>query len=98
MRWRFSTLEIILLLLVVAGSGMAYAWVVYGGGGLIGATYALFMCMPILAFERHIIFRRLYRRIHDAGVSSLVPRRLLHIRQRRICSRRAAFARRRRHA
>ena len=35
MRWRFSTLEIILLLLVVAGSGMAYAWVVYGGGGLI---------------------------------------------------------------
>ena len=66
MRWRFSTLEIILLLLVVAGSGMAYAWVVYGGGGLIGATYALFMCMPILAFERHIIFRRLYRRIHGS--------------------------------
>ncbi|WP_457663237.1 adenylate cyclase Cya2 [Sinorhizobium medicae] len=66
MRWRFSTLEIILLLLVVAGSGMAYAWVVYGGGGLIGATYALFMCMPIVAFERHIIFRRLYRRIHGS--------------------------------
>ncbi|MDK1384966.1 adenylate/guanylate cyclase domain-containing protein [Sinorhizobium sp. 8-89] len=64
MRWRFSTLELILLLLVVAGSGVAYAWVVYGDGGLIGATYALFSCMPILAFERRIIFRRLYRKIH----------------------------------
>ncbi|WEX78532.1 adenylate/guanylate cyclase domain-containing protein [Sinorhizobium numidicum] len=64
MRWRFSTLEIILLLLIVAGSGVAYAWAVYGDGWLIGATYAVFICMPVLAFERHIIFRRLYRRIH----------------------------------
>jgi adenylate cyclase len=65
MRWRFSTLEFILLLLVVAGSGVAYAWVVYGGGSLIGATFAVFMCMPVLAFERHIIFRTLYRKIHS---------------------------------
>ncbi|MBP1882736.1 adenylate/guanylate cyclase domain-containing protein [Sinorhizobium mexicanum] len=64
MRWRFSTLEFILLLLVVAGSGVAYAWVVYGDGGLIGAIYALFVCMPILAFERRIIFRRVYRKVH----------------------------------
>ncbi|MCG5474016.1 MAG: adenylate/guanylate cyclase domain-containing protein [Sinorhizobium fredii] len=65
MRWRFSTLEFILLLLVVAGSGVAYAWVVYGDGALIGATYAVFICMPVLAFERHIILRRLYRTIHS---------------------------------
>ncbi|PDT85244.1 adenylate/guanylate cyclase domain-containing protein [Sinorhizobium sp. BJ1] len=65
MRWRFSTLEFILLLLVVAGSGVAYAWVVYGDGALIGATFAVFICMPVLAFERRIIFRRLYRTIHS---------------------------------
>ncbi|HXV30438.1 MAG TPA: adenylate/guanylate cyclase domain-containing protein [Sinorhizobium sp.] len=64
MRWRFSTLEFILLLLIVAGSGVAYAWVVYGDGALIGATYSVFVSMPVLAFERHIIFRRLYRMIH----------------------------------
>lgn len=65
MRWRFSTFEALLLVLVVAGAGAVYAWVVFGGGGLIGATYALFVCLPILAFERRIIFRRLYRRIHS---------------------------------
>ncbi|KOF22144.1 adenylate cyclase [Ensifer adhaerens] len=65
MRWRFSTFEGLLLLLVVAGAGAVYAWVVYGTGGLIGATYAVFMCMPIVAFERRIIFRRLNRRIHS---------------------------------
>lgn len=64
MRWRFSTLEFILLLLVLAGSGVAYAWVVYGDGALVGATFAVFICMPVLAFERRIIFRRLYRAIH----------------------------------
>ncbi|OOG75969.1 Adenylate cyclase 1 [Ensifer sp. M14] len=65
MRWRFSTFEGILLLLIVGSAGALYAWVTFGGGGLIGATYAVFICMPILAFERHIIFRRLYRKIHS---------------------------------
>ncbi|OAP41541.1 adenylate cyclase [Sinorhizobium glycinis] len=65
MRWRFSTLEFTLLMLIVAGSGVGYAWAVYGDGSLIGATYAVFIRMPILAFERHIIFRRLYRKIHS---------------------------------
>lgn len=55
MRWRFSTFEGLLLLLVVAGAGAVYAWVFYGKGALIGATYALFMCLPIIAFERRII-------------------------------------------
>ncbi len=64
MRWRFSTFEGLLLLLVVAGAGAVYAWVFYGKGALIGATYALFMCLPIIAFERRVIFRRLNRRIH----------------------------------
>ncbi|MBD9648498.1 adenylate/guanylate cyclase domain-containing protein [Ensifer sp. ENS09] len=64
MRWRFSTFEGLLLLLVIAGAGAVYAWVFYGKGALIGATYALFMCLPIIAFERRIIFRRLHRRIH----------------------------------
>lgn len=65
MRWRFSALEFSLLLLVVAGSGVAYAWVVYGDGALVGATYAVFICMPVLAFERRVILRRLYRKIHS---------------------------------
>lgn len=65
MRWRFSRLEFILSLLVVAGSGVAYAWAVYGDGALIGATFAVFVCMPILAFERRLILQRLYRKIHS---------------------------------
>jgi len=64
MRWRFSRLEFMLSLLAVVGSGVAYAWVVYGDGALIGATYAVFICMPVLAFERGVILRRLYKRIH----------------------------------
>ncbi|ASY62294.1 Adenylate cyclase [Sinorhizobium sojae CCBAU 05684] len=65
MRWRFSRFEFILSLLVVAGSGVAYAWAVYGDGALIGATFAVFVCMPILAFERRLILRRLYQKIHS---------------------------------
>lgn len=65
MRWRFSRLEFILSLLAVVGSGVAYAWIVYGDGALIGATYAVFVCMPVLAFERGAILRRLYRKIHS---------------------------------
>ncbi|MQW90632.1 adenylate/guanylate cyclase domain-containing protein [Sinorhizobium saheli] len=65
MRWRFSTLEFVLSLLVVAASGVAYAWVVYGDGALIGATFAVSACMPVLAFERRVIFRRLHRKIHS---------------------------------
>lgn len=65
MRWRFSRLEFILSLLAVVGSGATYAWVVYGDGALIGATYAVFICMPVLAFERGVILRRLYKTIHS---------------------------------
>ena len=49
MRWRFSTLEFVLSLLVVAASGVAYAWVVYGDGALIGATFAVSaVLLPLL--------------------------------------------------
>lgn len=66
MRWRFSTFEGILLLLIVSGAGAIYATTVFGSGtALIGATYALCVCVPILAFERRIILRRLNRKIHS---------------------------------
>lgn len=66
MRWRFSMFEGILLLLIVSSAGAIYATIAFdGGGGLIGATYALCVCVPILAFERRIILRRLNRKIHS---------------------------------
>ncbi|MGG2475978.1 adenylate/guanylate cyclase domain-containing protein, partial [Rhizobium sp. BR5] len=52
MRKLLPILDYVVLFVAVAGSGVAYAFLEYGGGALIGATYALFACAPILAFER----------------------------------------------
>ncbi|MDO5895037.1 adenylate/guanylate cyclase domain-containing protein [Agrobacterium sp. Azo12] len=63
MRKLLLMLDYLLLFLAVAGSGVAYAFLEYGGGPFIGATYALFACAPILAFERGYILPRLSHRI-----------------------------------
>lgn len=63
MRKILAMLDYVVLFLAVAGSGVAYAFLEYGGGALIGATYALFACAPILAFERGYIMPGLSRRI-----------------------------------
>jgi adenylate cyclase len=59
----FSMLDYLLLFIAVAGSGVVYAFLEYGGGAVIGGTYALFACTPILAFERGIILPRFAKRI-----------------------------------
>jgi adenylate cyclase len=56
-------LDYVVLFLAVAGSGVVYAFLEYGGGALIGATYALFACAPILAFERGYILPGLSKQI-----------------------------------
>ena len=54
----------LLLTLVMAGSGVVYDVLFYGDSRpFIGATFALFIGMPILAFERKAILRGLSRRI-----------------------------------
>jgi adenylate cyclase len=63
MRKFLAMLDYVVLFLAIAGSGVAYAFLEYGGGALIGATYALFACAPILAFERGYIMPGLARRI-----------------------------------
>ncbi|MDI7861045.1 adenylate/guanylate cyclase domain-containing protein [Rhizobiaceae bacterium n13] len=57
---RIHLLDLVILLLAVAAGGGVYAILEYGGGALVGATYALFMCLPILALERGLLFPRLY--------------------------------------
>ncbi len=58
-----ANLDYVVLFVAVAGSGVAYAFLEYGGGALIGATYALFACAPILAFERGYIMPGLSRQV-----------------------------------
>lgn len=52
-----------ILFAAVAGSGIVYSMLEYGGGAFIGATYTLFTCLPLLAFERGYILPALSRRI-----------------------------------
>ncbi|NWJ22797.1 adenylate/guanylate cyclase domain-containing protein [Rhizobium sp. RM] len=63
MRKLLPILDYVVLFVAVAGSGVAYAFLEYGGGAFIGATYALFACAPILAFERGYIMPGLARRV-----------------------------------
>lgn len=63
MRKLLPMLDYMLLFFAVAGSGVVYAILEYGGGAMIGASYALFSCAPILAFERGYILPRLSRLI-----------------------------------
>jgi adenylate cyclase len=44
----------------VAVSGILYSWVFYGGY-LQGGVYAVIVCLPIIAFERGLIFQGLRR-------------------------------------
>jgi adenylate cyclase len=56
----------LLIALVMAASGVLYDVLFYGDNRpFIGATFALFIGMPILAFERKVVFRGLYRRIQS---------------------------------
>ena len=44
----------------IAASGVLYGILFYGRSSAIGAIFALFVCVPIIAFERGAIFPRLY--------------------------------------
>ncbi|MBA8882001.1 adenylate/guanylate cyclase domain-containing protein [Phyllobacterium myrsinacearum] len=50
----------IVILTVVAASGVFYSVVVYGGSPFVGAIFGLCICTPLLAFERGLIFPRLH--------------------------------------
>ncbi|QND43235.1 adenylate/guanylate cyclase domain-containing protein [Rhizobium leguminosarum bv. viciae] len=54
----------ILIAIVLAASGVIYDLMFYSNQTpVIGAIFALFIGMPILAFERKVLFHALYRRI-----------------------------------
>ena len=54
----------LLITLGMALSGVLYGLVAYPGEPIIiGAVFAVFMGVPMIAFERRILFRPLYRRI-----------------------------------
>ncbi|WEZ85227.1 adenylate/guanylate cyclase domain-containing protein [Rhizobium sp. 32-5/1] len=57
----------------LAVSGMIYSLLMYPEGSiLIGAVFALFTGMPILAFERRVLLRPLHRRIEKLPTLSFV--------------------------
>jgi adenylate cyclase len=57
---------------VMAASGIAYGLIVFPGEPpVIGAIFALLMGLPIIAFERGLIFRRLHRRIQLFSTAAL---------------------------
>jgi adenylate cyclase len=45
---------------VIAASGILYGALFFGRASAIGAIFALFVCVPIIAFERGALFPRLY--------------------------------------
>jgi adenylate cyclase len=49
-----------LILTAVAMSGVIYAMVIYNGSPVVGAIFALCICIPVLTFERGVIFPRLH--------------------------------------
>ncbi|MDM9619861.1 adenylate cyclase [Rhizobium sp. AC44/96] len=53
----------LLIALVIAASGVLYDMRFYGGHPFVGATFALAIGLPIIAFERKVILRRLNRRM-----------------------------------
>ncbi|MDM9629257.1 adenylate/guanylate cyclase domain-containing protein [Rhizobium sp. S152] len=56
----------LLIVLVMAGSGVLYSVMFFQDSRpLIGAVFALCMGMPIIAFERKVIFRGLHNRIES---------------------------------
>jgi len=63
-------------LLIASGlalSGMIYSLLFYPNGSLfIGAVFALFTGMPILAFERRVLLRPLHRRIEKLPTLSFI--------------------------
>lgn len=63
MRKLFSFMDYVILIIAVAGSGIIYSLLEYGGGAVIGATYTLFTCLPLLAFERGYILSGVSQRI-----------------------------------
>lgn len=50
----------IFVLCAVAASGVLYGYLGYGEASLTGAIFALFVCVPVIAFERGTLFPRLY--------------------------------------
>jgi adenylate cyclase len=60
---RYSIGFWIFVLAVVSMSGVVFSWVVYDEPTMIGAIFALFTCVPLIALERGALFPRLYSRL-----------------------------------
>ncbi|MHC2298392.1 adenylate/guanylate cyclase domain-containing protein [Rhizobium mongolense] len=68
----------LLLTAVMAASGVAYSLVVYPDEPvIIGAVFAVFIGMPILAFERRALLRPLYRRLQKLPTAAFIISALL---------------------
>ncbi|CAN7647343.1 adenylate/guanylate cyclase domain-containing protein [Phyllobacterium sp. LjRoot231] len=53
----------IFVLCAVSASGVFFSWVFYGQPSPLGAVFALFTCVPIIALERGALFPRMYSRL-----------------------------------
>lgn len=62
----------LLIVAAMAASGVIYGLIVFPGEPpVIGAVFAMLMGLPIIAFERGLIFRRIHRRIQLFSTAAL---------------------------
>ncbi len=74
---RGTIVQWLVLLTVVALSGVLYSLVVYGERPLIGAIFSLSICMPLVALERRMIFPRFYNWLHGLSTPAYLAMSLL---------------------
>ncbi|MET0748633.1 MAG: adenylate/guanylate cyclase domain-containing protein [Rhizobium sp.] len=78
MRTLPSALNWIAIAIFVALSGVVYNVLFYPDSRLyVGAIFALFCGMPLLAFERGLVLPRLHRRVHRLPTPVYIPAALL---------------------
>ena len=81
----------ILIAIVMAASGVLYDVLFSETAAVYRRDFALFIGMPILAFERKVLIRGLYRRIQSLPTLTFILAELFILRnpdERRICRRR----------
>ncbi len=74
---RGAIIQWLVMLGVVALSGVLYSLVVYGEKPVVGAIFALFICMPLIALERRMILPGFHGWLHGLSTPSYLAMSLI---------------------